>query len=71
MGVGKIDLVHKKSPVKVEGNLMFTQQDNLYCDLLHNKSKIEIETTKDIGKRISEISTTLELRNIQVISLVA
>lgn len=25
---------NKKAPVKVEGNLMFTQRNNPYCDLL-------------------------------------
>ena len=29
----------KKAPVKVEGNLMFTQRKNPYCDLLHNEDR--------------------------------
>jgi GTP cyclohydrolase FolE2 len=32
---------NKKAPVKVEGNLMFSQRNNPYCDLLScGKSKI-------------------------------
>lgn len=33
----------KKAPVKVEGNLMFSQRDNPYCDLLQKQDKEIIE----------------------------
>ena len=31
---GKDENIYKKSPVKGRGNLMFSQRNNPYCDLL-------------------------------------
>ncbi len=39
----------KNAPVKVEGNLMFSQRNNPYCDLLQdNKSKLTFLFAKNI-----------------------
>ncbi len=32
-----LNVFNKNAPVKVEGNLMFSQRDNPYCDLLQGK----------------------------------